>query len=365
MNAILCLPFLMISPGYQTSGPPIKGHVLILDNDRTLEGEIEKVGDSYRLRRGDAITWIPGQSSAVLCPDLPSALKALRQRANLQDPDERMRLAQWCLARNLKELALEEAKASLALRPEHAQTARFVRHLETREAPAVPVRHATTPSEADTKGLQLTIDSLSLYTRSVQPILMNACATCHATEKGGNFRLIRSYDPGLGNRRTLQANIAAVLNQISTSSPMSSPLLVKSVSVHGGQSHPSLKGRQSEPYRLLEDWVRMVSEEHAVSRPAEPNLLPAGFASDDKKGRTRPVSPEIQQADFKKADSVATPSPVKFAENKPIEPMPAAPAPSEEKKPASGPDAKPPTSPAGPDPYDPGPFNQLPANKNP
>ena len=43
MNAILCLPFLMISPGYQTSGPPIKGHVLILDNDRTLEGEIEKV----------------------------------------------------------------------------------------------------------------------------------------------------------------------------------------------------------------------------------------------------------------------------------------------------------------------------------
>lgn len=364
MNAILCLPFLFISAGDPTSGPPLKGHVLILDNDRTLEGEIEKVGDSYRLRRGDAITWIPGQNSAVLCPDLPSALKALRQRANLQDPDERMRLAQWCLARNLKELALEEAKAALALRPEHGQTARFVRHLESRESTVVPVRQTATSSEADTKGLQLTTDSLSLYTRSVQPILMNACATCHVTDRGGNFRLVRSYDPGLGNRRTLQANIAAVLNQISTSAPLSSPLLVKSVSVHGGQSHPALKGRQSEPYRLLEDWVRMVSEEHAVSRPAEPNLLPAGFASDDRKGRTRPISPEIQQADFKKSEPA--PSPVKFAENKPVEPMPAAaPAPTEEKKAPAGTETKPPTPPASPDPYDPGPFNQLPASKTP
>lgn len=365
MNAFFCLPFLLISTGFQQPGPPLKGQVLILDNDRTLEGDIEKVGDRYRLRRGDAITWIPGQSSAVLCPDLPSALKALRQRANLQDPDERMRLAQWCLARNLKELALQEAKAALALRPEHSQTVRFVRHLETRESPPAPIRQISAPSDADTKGLQLTTDSLSLYTRSVQPILMNACATCHATEKGGNFRLIRSYDPGLGNRRTLQANIAAVLNQISTAAPLSSPLLVKSVSVHGGQSHPALKGRQSEPYRLLEDWVRMVSEEHAVSRPAEPNLLPAGFASDDRKGRSRPVAPEIQQADFKKTDAPAALPPGKFAEGKPVEPVSPMPTPAEEKKSAAGPDSKPATPPASPDPYDPGPFNQLPATKIP
>lgn len=363
MNAAFCLPFLIFAAGEEPPGPLVKGQVLILDNDRTLEGEIEKVGDRYRLRRGDAVTWIPGQQSAVLCRDLASALKALRTRANLQDPDERMRLAQWCLARNMKDLALEEAKAALALRPDHPQTARFVRHLETREAPEPAGPQASKPSDADTRGLQLTSDSLSLYTRSVQPILMNACATCHATDRGGSFRLVRSYDPGLGNRRTLRSNIAAVLGQINTGSPLSSPLLVKGVSVHGGQTHPPLKGRQSEPYRLLEDWVRLVSQEHAVSRPAEPNLLPAGFASGDTKATPRPEAREIRQADFRKPEEPAPKG--QFAEKRTGDPMPPAPGQGEDRKPAPAPESKPGTPSETPDPYDPGPFNQLPATKAP
>ncbi|MFM7541339.1 MAG: hypothetical protein ACKO9Z_16930 [Planctomycetota bacterium] len=351
MNLFFCLSILAFSAGEPTPSRPAKGQVLILDNDRTLEGEIEKVGDQYRLRRGDAVTWISGQNSAVLCPDLVSAHKALRQRANLQDADERIRLARWCLAHNLKEQALDEAKAALTLRPEHNQTVRLVRHLQNREAVDEPAKPAAGPSEADIRGLQLTTDSLSLFTRGVQPILMNACASCHATDKGGPFRLTRSYDPGLGNRRILQANIAAVLAQINTAAPLSSPLLVKSVSVHGGQAHPALKGRNSEPYRLLEEWARMVSEEHAVSRPAEPNLLPAGFASDDRKGRVRP--PETRQPEPAKPSS----EPGRFADGQPARETAA--------KPAETVSRKPEPAPAPADPYDPAPFNQLPAPKIP
>lgn len=357
MNAILLMSLFACGANEPTLPPPLKGHVLILDNDRTLEGEIDKVGDRYRLRRGQAVTWVPVQSSAVLCADLQEALKTLRKRANMQDPDERLRLAHWCLARNLREDAIVEAKAALELRPDHGTTQRLVKHLETRETAQPAAKPLPMNDDPGTSPVQLTTDTLSFYNHRIQPILMNACASCHAADRGGHFRLTRSYGTGMGNRKALQSNIAAVVALISPTSPLSSPLLVKSISIHGGQTQPALKGRQSEPYKQLEDWVRLVAEEYAVTRPAEPGLLPAGFASETKKGTVRPLAPDLQQADVKTADQ--RPGESKFAEAKQNSVIPAAapiaPAPESPGK------SEPTPTPKPVDPYDPEPFNQLPA----
>src|SRR5205823_9860367 len=103
----------------------------------------------------------------------------------------------------------------------------------------------------------LNAESLALFTSRVQPILMNACASCHATGRGGKFKLVRCYDATV-NRRGLYQNLAAVLLQIDLDEPGISPLLYKAFSAHGGPAKAPLGGRQSPPYQTLEEWVGMV-----------------------------------------------------------------------------------------------------------
>src|SRR6266542_2569640 len=101
---------------------PEAGKVLILDNDR--------VGDRYRLRRSLGVTWVPAERVAGLCGSKEEALAFLRRRSNLDDPDERLRLARWCHLQGLREQALVEVKAAVELRPDHAESNRLLQYLE-------------------------------------------------------------------------------------------------------------------------------------------------------------------------------------------------------------------------------------------
>src|SRR4051812_40953973 len=91
----LAAPSLAV-PQDTSSVEPKSGKVLVLDNDRTIEGDIDRLDDQYRVRRTVGITWVPADRVLKLCKDKPEALAFLRQHANLQDPDERLRLARWC-----------------------------------------------------------------------------------------------------------------------------------------------------------------------------------------------------------------------------------------------------------------------------
>src|SRR5262249_61887515 len=46
---------------------PETGRVLVLDNERTLEGQIERVGDQYRIRRTIGETWLPANKALCVC----------------------------------------------------------------------------------------------------------------------------------------------------------------------------------------------------------------------------------------------------------------------------------------------------------
>jgi hypothetical protein len=246
--------------GAREPARPASGKVLVLDNDRTLEGEIEKVGDRYRVRRSLGVTWVPGERVLRLCDSQRDALAFLRRRANLDDPDERLRLARWCHLQGLREEALKEVKAAVALRPDHGESRRLLQYLEEsaraaaeapkQPAPPAPEKRAALPP------VDLSAEAMSLFASRVQPILMNACARCHIANTGETFRLQRTYGVGASNRRAMQHNLAAVLAQLNLRQPELSPLLVKAVSAHGPTGEAPLKGRQAEAFRTLEDWVR-------------------------------------------------------------------------------------------------------------
>jgi hypothetical protein len=332
-------------PGPPPTATPRTGKVLVLKNERTMEGDVEQVGDRYRLRRQAGETWIPADAVLCLCASLPDAYAYLRKRANLEDADERLRLAGWCLRNGLRPQALAEVQAAVDLRPDHEETRRLLHRLQHSSQTAAPPPPAPAREEElpEPPPVELTAESLGLFATRVQPILMNACAGCHAAGRGGSFRLVRAYDGPAADRRTLQHNLAAVLREINVSQPEASLLLTKAVSDHGRTGQAPLRSRKDPPYRSLEDWVkRTVADNPQLrDRPGLPSR-PAGSAGSGgepvppraTEGRP-PAGPETQWG----ADTHPAPSPA------PTAPAAQPPPPS---APPSGP----------PDPYDPEPFNR-------
>lgn len=310
-HTMACLVALWIGSGLSRAAPPEEpatGKIIVLDNDHTLEGDIERIGSQFRVRRIVGETWVPGERVLKLCADVPAAYAYLRSRANLNDPDEHLRLAEWCRQHKLPAQALAEVEAAVKLRPNHLASRRLLEHLQQltpqNDVASKPAEDGDSPAVP----IDLTADAMGLFTSRVQPILMNTCAGCHASEKGGRFKLTRNYESEGANRKTTQQNLAAVLAQVNLQDPRVSRLLTKAVSVHGSLAQAPLKSRQTPAYRMLEDWVRLTVannpglREAAATPPSEvrssaPPKRDAGFASDSAKpmetaSAASPATPE-------------------------------------------------------------------------
>jgi hypothetical protein len=259
--AFAALLFTLVAGHAQDTVARTSGAVLILSNDRALEGEITKIGDQYRLRRGSAETLVPAERVKRLCRDWDDALVFLRAQANLGDPDERLRLARWCQYHGLREPALSEVRAAFEMRPDHVESKRLLQVLERSiplasapKAPPPPVAPAPASKAAQ---LDVSADVLATFATKVQPILLNVCAGCHTRGEGGGFQLQRIPEPGA--RNTNQHNLAAALAQLNLERPEASPLLIKAVSAHGQATQPPLRDRRVPPFVTLQQWVEQVA----------------------------------------------------------------------------------------------------------
>jgi hypothetical protein len=254
---------------------PTKGRVLVLDNERTLTGDIERIGEQYRVKRLIGETWVPAAKALRLCASLEEAHTYLRGRANLGDPDERVRLGEWCRQHGLREQAVAELKAAVQMRPGDEHIRRVLTHLEQakpRGPSAPPVR----PTEKALPRVEVTAESLGLFASKVQPILMNACASCHTGGRGGNFQLTRVHGSPSSSLRSQEQNLSATLAQVDVRQPELSKLLLKALSIHGpGMTQAPLKGRQAPAYRTLEKWVTQT----LAANPQLRQTLPAATAT--------------------------------------------------------------------------------------
>ncbi len=248
--------------------PRTTGKVLLLESERALEGDIERHGDQYCIRRGSGELWVPADKGLCLCAGWDEAFARLAARANLADADERLRLARWCQAHGLRGRALAEVKAALEIRPGSAEAKKLLTSYQNTPVaqPGQPAAATASAPAAPPPAIDLSADCQALFSTRVQPILLNACAICHATGRGGDFQLVRWTEGG--QRSAAQKNLAAVLPQINCERPSLSPLLVKAASVHGHGTQPPLPGgRQSVPFHTLENWLQLVLASNPHLRP--------------------------------------------------------------------------------------------------
>src|SRR5262249_30855034 len=156
-----------------------------------------------------------------LCASRDDAYRYLRTQANLDDADECLRLARWCLMHEMRQQALAELTAADALRPNHAETCRLlgsvIRSAQTATAASSPPLPSRTPaapaenkgSQSISSGLELNHECMGLFARRVQPILINTCAKCHASGRAGEFKLTQVFGDAAITGRSSQQNLTA------------------------------------------------------------------------------------------------------------------------------------------------------------
>jgi len=235
------------------------GKVLILPNQRALEGDIERLGERFRVRRSTGgEMWIPVDKTLYLCSDWSDAFAFMATQANLIDPDERIRLAKWCQSNGLYDLARKEIEVALEMRPKDAAALQFKTFLEqtsnssgrrTAEPTASPV--CVAPASLD-----VGVKSLAMFASRIQPILANTCFSCHQADRNTRFKLFRVTEASY--RHALENNLVSALAQIDTDNPELSPLLCKAATNHGGGGKAPLNGRDSIPFQTLQAWVQQV-----------------------------------------------------------------------------------------------------------
>ena len=242
--AILSLLAGLMGVGIAAAAPV--GKILILDNELLIEGDIRQQGDQYIVRRGMGETIIPANKVIELVADRKQAYRVMSERCNRHDIDDRVRPGRWCMENHFHDEALAEAELLLQFRPKDEQIQRLAQGLRMLKAKedepaAVPSLPATKPPEKvlDVEPPEYNRESFGTFVSKVQPILMNACARCHASGQGGNFELMNVIDGG--TRKTALFNLTATLKQLKRNDLANSPLLIKSVTAHGKANQPPFR----------------------------------------------------------------------------------------------------------------------------
>jgi hypothetical protein len=213
-----------------------------------------------------------------------------RQRLASNTVETHLALAEWCLRYDLLAEAGDELTAARNLGPDHPNLTVLDRRLvAAKERPSKTVAAANQKSSAATVSRASTSSAvtpdlpngvLEMFTRKVQPVLVNSCTVSKCHESGGpqSFQLNRAVLRGEANRHTTMQNLAAALALVDREHPETSALLTVPRQAHGGMSGPIFGARQEQAFKHLSDWVAMVAPANTQEPPAE-NATEAAVAA--------------------------------------------------------------------------------------
>ena len=117
--------------------------------------------------------------------------------------------------------------------------------------------------------------SLEHFTRKIQPLLRNGCASCHRGDEADPLGLDPQWVRGHASARSTQQNLRAVLEQIDLASPEASYLLSAARGPHHGAT-PFRGPRRNELIDRLEAWVLELA---AANPPSAGSSAAHGTAS--------------------------------------------------------------------------------------
>jgi hypothetical protein len=250
--------------------------LLLLQDGGVIAGQITCAADWYIVTRGGGQMQLARKRVMLVCRTLEEAYEFRRQQMGGEKVADHLRLAEWCIRYDLRAEAGRELAEARRLDPDQPRLAVLERRLEkgngrpmpkesvylpTANSPAKPQAVNVAPrTDAAVSAAELPNGVVELFTRKVQPVLVNNCTTAGCHELGGkqSFQLDRALLRGESNRRSTMHNLEAALALVDRGHPDHSPLLTVPRKTHGGAAGPIFGPRQEQAFNHLVDWVALV-----------------------------------------------------------------------------------------------------------
>jgi hypothetical protein len=282
---------------------PANHQILVLRDGGVLTGEIRQENDRYLVRRGSLEMQVRIQNVLLIASSMDDAYAQRRTAIAQGTAAAHLELAEWCLRHDLIDHATSELVAAQKIEPHNAVAEMLNRRLilarhraQNQPAKASPVKVKTNEPRdiqlvsAETNVGELPQGAVELFTRRVQPVLVNNCTTAGCHEAGGQqeFQLDRALLHGLANRRSTMRNLAATLALVDRDQPQLSPLITVPRQTHGGMERPVFGPRHEAALRHLVDWVVIVTK---YSPTAEPPADGVQTAAAEETASEKPDSP--------------------------------------------------------------------------
>jgi len=297
LGTILGLAGLSAAVGQDfASGLAPQPGVVMLRNGEIIEGKILRSGEYYRVALPEGEIRLKGCDVEFCCRDLEEGYRRKRSTMRVGNASEHLQLAEWCLRHGLLGKAACELADTMDADPHHPMIRVLESRLKMALEPPAPASTAR-PQQETADDLQRVIQGMppgtvELFTQSIQPVLLNHCATtaCHGPRATSRFRLQRIPPGQPSSRRITQRNLQAVLPWIDRENPTASRLLEAASHAHGTAKAPVFADPQAIQYQRLIHWVGQVARH---SPPADGAL--AGGRANDPFGPAPPPTLPGQQ----------------------------------------------------------------------
>ena len=246
--------------------------LLVLRNGEVLAGHVARDGDYYRVVLPDGELRVRCAEAELVCRNFDEAYNFKRKRLALGRADDHLDLADWCLRQSLPGYAAKEIAAAMALDSRNPRTEFLDRRLQQMLAAPPPA-----PSGKGSEVAQVTNEDLDrlvrgmppgtveAFTSTIQPLLMNSCATssCHGPGSKSSYILLRIPGDRTGSRRLTQRNLQSTVTMLDYQYPQQSRLLTAASRAHG-TAVSAIFDPQTVKYRQLFLWIASVTQRAGV-----------------------------------------------------------------------------------------------------
>ncbi|HEY2155200.1 MAG TPA: hypothetical protein VGH33_06190 [Isosphaeraceae bacterium] len=292
--------------------------VLVLSNGRLLQGNVTESasGDTYELRMKGGLIPVPKRDVAHRYRSLDELYRDKAARLPANDPDERMKLALWCLEQHMEGPAREQLRSVLAINPSDRRAQRMITSIDANAARAAardsevrvagaevvePVQRGAMPLPRSRgsagRGVErpvifslppdIAMKRFAEFAWEVHPILQASCASCHNDAYQGEYRLITGQSRRDWTADVVRANLDATLRYVRADDPTHSDLVAYASNPHGPSPRAVFHGANDRRQQRLVAWLRLLrpadgATPESPTSVAMPSALPVpdGFGAD-------------------------------------------------------------------------------------
>ena len=311
-----------LAPAAEPQLAPQAG-LLVLRNGNVLQGEITQAGDYYVVILGKSGELrLAAREVEAQVATLDEAYELKRHGLFGRGATPHLELAEWCLRQGLLARCGEQLELARQVEMENPRIAEIERRLKLAIAPppqatstaatAPASRANSVSSEALERAVHaLPKGSVEKFAAVVQPLLLNRCGAnqCHGGNAKSALHLVRPPAGQAATQRITQRNLYAVLQQLNSSEPEKSALLVEAQRRHGTALTAPFDRHTQKQLDELTMWVRLT----VAAPPPAPTTIAAGGQSTlsqaalpaDSAGPTVAAAPAAKATAAEKRDASA------------------------------------------------------------